>query len=192
LISGFPLLLAATSPFAGKQDLAAANLSINLIRAPLVVVVLSLQSYLVVRFRKAAGAAFGQFVRLALLVALVTVVLSAAAWTLGPVVLGWFGHAYVLDGWTVAAIVGASGLLGILCVSGPLALGLSYHGVYVAGWVIAAATSLLILTVPGALIPRMLVSLAVGPALGVMVHTLGVLIVARCRQPTDRSHASDG
>lgn len=191
LISGFPLLLAATSPLATKQDLAAVNLSINLIRAPLVIVVLSLQSYLVVRFRNSAGAAFGQFVRLVLLIASVTVILSAAAWALGPVVLGWFGHAYMLDGWTVAALVGASGLLGILCVSGPLALGLSRHGVYVAGWVIAALASVLCLVGPGALVPRMLVSLAVGPAIGVVVHTLGV-VVARRHQARGASLGSSG
>lgn len=191
LISGFPLLLAATSPLATRQDLAAVNLSINLIRAPLVIVVLSLQSYLVVRFRNSAGAAFGQFLRLVLLIASGTVILAAAAWALGPVVLGWFGHTYVLDGWTVAALVGASGLLGILCVSGPLALGLSHHGIYVGGWVVAAVSSVLVLAMPGALVPRMLVSLAIGPAIGVMVHALGVAI-ARRHQPRGASLGSSG
>jgi hypothetical protein len=173
LISGFPLLLAATSPHAGKEELAAVNLSINLIRAPLVIVVLSLQSYLVVHFRKSGGLALRQFIRLAILIAGVTALLAAAAWALGPVVLGWFGHAYVLDRWTVAALVGASGLLAILCVSGSLTLALSRHSVYVGGWVVAAVASVLVLMIPGALVPRMLVSLAIGPAIGVMVHTIG-------------------
>jgi hypothetical protein len=179
LISGFPLLLAATSPLATKHDLAAVNLSINLIRAPLVIVVLSLQSYFVVQFRNSAGAAFGQFLKLVLAIAGVTVILAAAAWALAPVVLGWFGHAYVLDGWTVAALVGASGLLGVLCVSGPLALGLAQHGVYVTGWVIAAIVSVLVLLVPGELVPRMLLSLAIGPTIGVFVHAFGVAVTRR-------------
>jgi hypothetical protein len=182
LISGFPLLLAATSPLATKHDLAAVNLSINLIRAPLVIVVLSLQSYFVVRFRNSVDSAFSQFLKLALLVAGATLVLASVAWGLAPVVLGWFGNAYVLDGWTVAALVAASGLLGILCVSGPLALGLSQHGVYVAGWVIAAVASVLVLLVPGPLVPRMLLALMAGPAIGVFVHTLGVLTLARRSQ----------
>jgi hypothetical protein len=190
LISGFPLLLAATSPHATKEQLAAVNLSINLIRAPLVIVVLSLQSYLVVRFRKSVSTAFAQFLRLATLIACVTVVLSAVAWVLGPIALAWFGHEYALDGWTIAALVGASGLLGILCVSGPLALGLSHHGVYVAGWAVAALASVLVLLVPGALVPRMLVSLAVGPAFGVIVHTVGVTVMTRRRHARGASPVS--
>jgi hypothetical protein len=156
-----------------------------------VIVVLSLQSYFVVQFRNSAGSAFAQFLRLALAIAGVTVVLAAAAWALAPLVLGWFGHSYVLDGWTVAALVAASGLLGILCVSGPLALGLSQHGVYVAGWVIAAVVSVLVLLVPGELVPRMLLSLAIGPAIGVFVHTFGVVVMRR-RQARGASPVSSG
>jgi hypothetical protein len=191
LISGFPLLLAATSPLATKHDLAAVNLSINLIRAPLVIVVLSLQSYFVVRFRESAGAAFGQFLKLALTIAGLTAILAVVAWAIAPVVLGWFGHSYVLSGWTVAALVAASGLLGILCVSGPLALGLAQHGVYVAGWVIAAGASVVVLLIPGTLVPRMLVALTIGPVIGVLVHIFGVIITRR-RQARGASPVSSG
>jgi hypothetical protein len=187
LISGFPLLLAATSPHATRGELAAVNLSINLIRAPLVIVVLSLQSYLVVRFRKSASTAVRQFVRLSTLIAGATLLLGAAAWALGPVVLAWFGPEYELDGWTIAALVGASGLLGILCVSGPLALGLSQHTSYVAGWVTAATVSVLVLVFPGELIPRMLIALAAGPAIGIVVHTLTVAVVSHRRRASGAS-----
>jgi hypothetical protein len=187
LISGFPLLLAATSPHVSKEELAAVNLSINLIRAPLVIVVLSLQSYLVVRFRKSTSTALRQFVWLSTLIAGATVLLAAGAWVLGPFILAWFGPEYRLDGWTIAALVGASGLLGILCVSGPLALGLSQHTSYVAGWVVSAAVSVIVLVMPGQLIPRMLIALAVGPAIGIVVHTLSVVVVSRRRRAAGAS-----
>ncbi|WP_308468137.1 hypothetical protein [Rathayibacter soli] len=187
LISGYPLLLAATSPSTPKHELATVNLSINLIRAPLVIVVLSLQSYLVVRFRTAAGAALSMFLKVAGMIIATTIVLSALAWLLGPFLLGLFGRGYVLDGWVVAALVGASGMLGVLCVSGPLALGLSQHGVYVTGWVLAAVTSILLLLVPGELVPRMLISLAVGPVVGVATHVVGVVRGTRKPQSLERS-----
>jgi len=187
MISGYPLLLAAMSPATPKTELATVNLSINLIRAPLVIVVLSLQSYLVVRFRAAADAALGVFLKVSGVIIAATIVLSALAWLLGPILLGLFGHGYILGGWVVAALVGASGLLGVLCVSGPLALGLSQHGVYVAGWVLAAATSVLLLLLPGDLITRMLVSLTLGPIVGVATHLIGVVRAARRPHSLERS-----
>jgi hypothetical protein len=187
LISGYPLLLAATSPTASKEELGTVNLSINLIRAPLVIVVLSLQSYLVVRFRTAAGAALSNFMKITGVIIAATIVLSTLAWLLGPWLLGLFGRGYVLDGWVVAALVGASGLLGVLCVSGPLALGLAQHGTYMTGWVLAAAASVLLLFLPGELVVRMLVSLAVGPAVGIAAHVIGVAWAARKFHSLERS-----
>ena len=179
MISGFPLLLKATSPGASDTALGALIFAINLVRAPLVIVVLSLQSYLVVRFRNAPERALALFARLAVLVVAAAVVLAAIAWFLVPPILDLFRRGYGLDGPVVAGLVGTAGLLGVLCLSGPLALARSQHAVFTAGWVGGAVVSVLMLLVPGDLATRMLLSLALGPLLGASIHIVGVLYSPR-------------
>jgi hypothetical protein len=179
LISGFPLVLTALSPEAPLEELGASLAAMNLIRAPLVIVVLSLQSFFVVRFRNAPEHAGALFARLALLIAGVTVVAAALAWIVGPPVLAWFGRDYSLDGTVVAGLVATSGVLAVMCVSGPLTLSRSQHGVFTAGWIVAAAVSVLMLLIPGELAPRMLLSLALGPMLGIVVHLGGLYLRER-------------
>ncbi len=179
LISGYPLVLTAMSPEAPRAELGASLAAINLIRAPLVIVVLSLQSYFVIRFRKAPNHAWALFVRLAALILAVTVVAAAVAWFVGPPVLAWLGRDYSLDGVVVAGLVATSGVLAVLCVSGPLALARSEHGVFTAGWVVAAVATIVALLLPGDLAPRMLFSLAIGPTIGVIVHVVGLAVRER-------------
>ncbi|KQQ95842.1 hypothetical protein ASF62_05010 [Leifsonia sp. Leaf325] len=189
LISGYPLLLSATSVGVPAARLGALVFGISLVRAPLVIVVLSLQSFLVVRFRDDAAHAYRLFVRLALLIAVVAAVLAVIAAFVVPAVLDALWPAYHLDGWTVAGLVATSGVLGILCVSGPLTLARGRHGAYTAGWVVAAVTTIGLLLVPLAIEERMVLSLAVGPVIGVIVHT----IASRHPAPIDpRDEVLDG
>ena len=62
-------------------------LSITLTRAPLIVVALSLQSYLVVTFKSPDSAS--PLRRLIALMLLAAVALSVAGWLLGPIVFGF-------------------------------------------------------------------------------------------------------
>jgi hypothetical protein len=174
LISGYPLVLQVTSPGAPAAYMGALIFAINLVRAPLVIVVMSLQSYLVVRFRNAPDHAVGIFIRVSGLILACGIVLSVAAWFVVPPLLGLFGPGYALEPWVVSGLVLSSTILGILCVSGPLALSRSQHHVYTTGWVVAAAISTAVLLVPGDPATRMIVSLAIGPAVGVAVHVIGV------------------
>lgn len=175
LISGFPLLLRVTTPAAAEAQLGALIFAINLVRAPLVIVVMSLQSYLVVRFRNTPEHAIGTFGRLTTLILGCGLVLSVAAWFIVPPVLGMFGAGYEIEPWVAAGLVATSSILGVLCVSGPLALSRSQHVLYTTGWVVAALVSTAVLLVPGDPDTRMLISLAIGPVIGTSVHTIGVL-----------------
>lgn len=172
MISGFPLILRVTSPGASETEMGTLVYAINLVRAPLVVVVLSLQSYMVVRFRNAPHHAVAVFFRLAGVIAAVAVIAAVVAWFVVPPLLRLFD--YDLDGWVVTGLVLSSGLLGILCVSGPLALSRSQHGVYTAGWVAAVLVTIGVLLLPGDLSTRMVVALAVGPGVGVVTHVIGI------------------
>ena len=173
MISGFPLLLAVTSPEASKEAIAGVNLAINLVRAPLVVVVLALQSYLVVRFR-AAGAHSGPLlVRLLTGLAGVTCLAALAAAVIGPLVLRQFGPAYDLPGWFLGVLVAGSGALGALCVTGALVLARADHGRFLGGWAVAAAVTVLALLLPLDLQQRVAAALVIGPAAGLLGHLWG-------------------
>ena len=170
LISGFPLLLALTSPDTGRDDLAGVNLAINLVRAPLVVVAVALQGFLVVRFRAAGPAAGELLARVGTAVAAVSVVAAGAAALVGPPVLARFGPAYDLPAWFLAVLVAGSGALGALCASGALLLARSRHGGFLLGWAVAAAVTVAALLLPLDLQQRVTAALVAGPVVGLLTH----------------------
>lgn len=170
LISGFPLLLALTSPDTGRDDLAGVNLAINLVRAPLVVVAVALQGFLVVRFRAAGPAAGELLARVGTAVAAVSVVAAGAAALIGPPVLARFGPAYDLPAWFLAVLVAGSGALGALCASGALLLARSRHGGFLLGWAVAAAVTVAALLLPLDLQQRVTAALVAGPVVGLLTH----------------------
>jgi O-antigen/teichoic acid export membrane protein len=181
LISGFPLLLGATSSTDPRSQVAALIFAINLTRAPIVIVVLSLQSFLVVFFRsrrehywRYLGAILGA---IAVVTALVTIVV---AW-LGPWVLEtFFGHGYVLGSVVLGALVGSAGAVAFLCATGPAVLALGRHALYTTGWVVAALVTLGILLLPLPVTERTILALWIGPLSGLLVH---VAVLVRKPRP---------
>lgn len=169
LVSGFPFILGATSHGDQATGVAALMFSINLARAPIVIVVLSLQSYLVILFQGKPSARL--VIRLLGLLAGATVLASALAWVLGPGLLEtFFGSDFVVSGPVLAAIVGSGGAVGSLCVTGPAVLARSNHAGYSAGWLFAAAATLALLLLPIPLELRVSLSLWAGPLCGLAVH----------------------
>lgn len=175
LVSGFPLLLGATTGGAQLQQLAAIVFAVTLTRAPIVVVVIALQSYLIVRFkthRRTAGAEATRFV------SVIAVLTGATA----VVLLLWgesafralFGSEFALPGVLLAGIVGSAVAIGALCVTGPLVLARSRHTLFTAGWVTAAVVTIAALLLPLPLESRAIVGLWAGPLAGLTVHVLGL------------------
>jgi O-antigen/teichoic acid export membrane protein len=171
LISGLPFLLGITSSQNDPSLLASLILVITLTRAPLVIPLLALQSYLVVTFRDDTahllkrvsiwgGALLG-----------VTVALSALAIFVGP----WFiallyGDRYGLAEAAYAAIVASAGLTGLLCITGPALLARGHHAMYLMGWAAASLVTIFCLILPLGETGRVLAALLVGPAIGVIIH----------------------
>jgi hypothetical protein len=182
LISGFPVLLGATSPGVDPARLAAVVLAINLARAPLVIVVLSLQSYFIVMFKRSLrpGAVL---VTLEVVVAGAAVIVAAIVGVWGPGLFRLvFGDGYRLDGLVLAITVVSGGLVGMLCVAGAALLAGGRHGLYSAGWVAAAVATIIILLLPLPLETRAVLALCIGPAVGLLVH-LGAWAVSRRSTP---------
>ncbi|UOE44509.1 hypothetical protein [Agromyces larvae] len=175
LINGFPLVLALVEASDDATLLGALIFAITLTRAPLLVPLTALQSYLVTAFGAARREAPRLLARWSAIVVGVAVVLAAIAWLAGEWALDAFvGADFALPGSLLAGLVVSSGCIGMLCVTGPAVLARSLHTAYALGWVIASATTIALLFLPLTIEASVPLALAVGPLVGVAVH-LGLL-----------------
>lgn len=189
LVSGFPLLLRVTSPGAPAAAIGVLVLAITLTRAPLIVTVMALQSYLVVRFRDFSGSFRGFFLRIEAVVLGAGIVLALAGVALGPAVFQiLFGAQTKLDGVVIGILVMSSALVAALSVSASAVLARSQHLVYSLGWFVAAAATVLLLLLPLDLVPRVLVTLVGGPLAGLIVQAVFLLSTPSHSRDREGSH----
>ena len=176
LVSGFPLLLRVTSSNAPAAAIGVLILAITLTRAPLIVTVMALQSYLVVRFRDFTGNFQSFFLRIEALVLGGGILLALSGCAVGPTVFEiLFGHRTKVDGLVIGILILSSALVAALSVSSSAVLAKSQHVVYSIGWLVAAVTTVVLLLLPLGLVPRVLVTLIGGPLAGLVVHALYLL-----------------
>ncbi|MGH1547851.1 lipopolysaccharide biosynthesis protein [Leifsonia poae] len=175
LINGFPLVL---SFFAGPEnhsDLGSLVLAVTLTRAPILVPLTALSSFLVSRFSHHPERTARTIALLFAGIAVVILVLCGAAWLWGePVMHLVFGSQFDLSAGVLVALIASSGLIGALFVSGSAVLARNLHGLYAAGWVAASVVTLALLFVPLPLAGRAALALAAGPAVGLAVHLVGM------------------
>jgi NADH:ubiquinone oxidoreductase subunit 6 (subunit J) len=81
---------------------------------------------------------------------------------------------YALPGQVLAGLTFAAALLALLTLTGALTLALGKHGWYSFGWVLATLCSLAILFLPLPIEMRAILSLTVGPVVGVVVHLVAL------------------
>lgn len=180
LTSGYPLLIGATSTAEPEAIVGALVFVVTITRAPLVIPALTLQSFLTVHFRERTDAARSRLLRLLAGVVVISLLLAAVAFVVEPWLLRTiWGEGYVVSAAVCAGIVLTSGVTAGLCVSGAATLASSRHGAFVAGWGVAAVASVVLLFLPVELEARVLISMGVGPLLGVMVHLLGMPVPDR-------------
>lgn len=186
MVSGFPLLLGLTSGTESRAVLGMFIVAITLTRAPLIVVAMSLQSYLIVHFRDNAAHFWRHFVGILAFAMVAGVVLAAAGWLLGPPVYHFlFPDKLQPDGPFFAILVGSSALVAALCITAPAVLARSQHFVYSAGWVAAAVTTVAALLLPLDFASRTVLALCLGPAVGLVLHG-SYLLVAGLRERRPR------
>lgn len=175
MVSGFPFLLGITS--SGQTARAAAVVAVvTLTRAPLVIPVMAMQSFLVVHFRE-LGSRAARFLMLTiagvLAVAGVGAILAAF---FGRDVLDFFDRGLPITSAAIAGIVFSAGLTAALCVSGSAALARNLHGIFTTGWVIAALAVIGGLLVPIDPASKSIIALTLGPLLGLITHVVGLRI----------------
>lgn len=176
MISGLPFLLSGARHEGGVAELETLILVITLTRAPLVIPLLALQSYLVLSFR---GMSPGRRLLLwcAAFLGLTAALAALASW-LAPLILNLlYADRYVqLPPLAYAAIVASAGLTGLMCITGPAVLAGARHTWYVAGWVIAAVTLIALLWMPVEQLPRDLWAIVLAPVAGALVHGISLAL----------------
>ena len=179
MVSGFPLMLGLTSHSVPRALQGMFVLSITLTRAPLIVVALSLQSYLVVQFRNHVEHFWRQFLGLIGLVVSGGVVLAIGGLLLGPPIYALISPTGPQpDGAFFAILVGSSVLVAALCITAPALLARSQHLIYTAGWVVAAVVTIVALVLPLDFPTRIITALVAGPMVGLLVHGTALVTLA--------------
>jgi hypothetical protein len=177
LVSGYPMFLSLLAS-STAVELGAFVFAFTLTRAPLVVVMLGLQSFLIAAFRDREPS---RAMVLAALGGLLTAiaVLAALAAAVGPWLLErYFDPGFALDAGTLFWIVLSAAPLCVLCITGPLSLARSQHRTFAAGWITAALVAVAVLPLGTLLaLPFFTVATAaimLGPLLGTLVHAAGL------------------
>ena len=178
MISGFPLVLQLTSPGQPEGLMGLVIAAATLTRAPLIVVGMALQSFLIVFFRARAAHFWRTLLMLEAAVLVIGVVLAVAGYLLGPAVFAFaFPREEVPADWLVATFVLSSALVGALCVTAPAVLSRNAHAAFSAGWIVAAATTVVCLLLPLGFVEKTVLALLVGPTAGVLVHATYLALV---------------
>jgi O-antigen/teichoic acid export membrane protein len=180
MISGFPLILQLTSPGQPEGLMGLVIATATLTRAPLIVVGMALQSFLIVFFRARAAHFWRTLLMLEAAVLAIGVVLAVAGYLLGPAVFAFaFPNEDVPADWLIATFVLSSALVGALCVSAPAVLSRNAHAAFSAGWIVAAVITVVCLLLPLGFVEKTVLALLVGPTTGVLVHAVYLAVVRK-------------
>ncbi|GAA2530181.1 membrane protein [Microbacterium mitrae] len=176
LISGLPFLLRASASATDVTLVASLMLVITLTRAPLVVPVMALQSYLIVQFRARPEHARATVMRYAGMLFFVAAMLATVAAWIGPGLLQWlYRGEYALGAVDFAIIVLSAGLTGVMCITAPAVLAVGKHAAYVSGWALAAVITIATLFLPlGNWHAQVLAAIVLAPAAGAVFHLLSL------------------
>lgn len=178
MISGFPLILQLTSPGVSVSLMGLVIATATLTRAPLIVVGMALQSFLIVFFRSRAAHFWRTLLMLEAGVVTLGLVLAILGYLLGPAIFAFaFPREDVPANWLIGTFILSSALVGALCVSAPAVLSRNAHAAFSAGWITAALTTIGCLLLPLPFIEKTVLALLVGPAAGVLVHAVYLALV---------------
>jgi hypothetical protein len=174
LVSGTALAIVVTSADVDTAYVGAFVFAVVVVRAPIMVAVQALQSFLILRFRTGADRRRVAALVVAAILAAGALIALAAAFVGDPVLVEVLGDDFALGWQALVVIVASSALMGVLFVTGPYAIATNRHVVYASGWVVAAIASLGLLLLPIDFATRTSLALLVGPAAGALVHLVGL------------------
>jgi hypothetical protein len=169
VVTALPFLIGVAGEAEGPELVASLQFIAQVTRAPLIVIVLSLQTLLVVRLR-GAGQSSRPVLQLVTVTLVASMLLALLAAMLGPAVGRAFGVATELDAWVYGGVVLSGGLTASLVITGAALLARGRHAIYAGGWVVAALAQVVLMATPGPLINRLMIALFVAPTIGILAH----------------------
>lgn len=183
LIVAFPILVKLTTSEAEYAVSAPLLLAISLTRAPIMVPLQAFQGLAltqVLRNRESGWTALRKPIGLLLLIGTAGAVVAGL---LGPYIMPIFGPQYHVDGLVLSLLTFAAVLMAVLTLLGTAVIALGYHRAYSAGWVTATIVAILLLLLPLPVDMRCVLSLTVGPLVGVLVHASALGLLGRPARP---------
>jgi len=173
IVNGFPMVLAFFARPDQNEELGALILAITFTRAPVLVPLFALQSYLITRFAVSPAHPWRLIGQAMAVIAIVLVALAGATALWGTALFDMLSRGdFALSASALVPLVLSSGLIGALCVTGSALVARGQHRGYAAGWIVAAVVSVAILFIPLALETRAAVALSVGPLAGLAVQAV--------------------
>ena len=171
LVVGYPVLIRLTTPDDVYVAAAPLLMAISLTRAPLLLPLNAFQGVAITHFIENADRRAATLIKVVGVILGVGVVGAGLAALLGPWLLKvMLGEDYIVSSALLAGLTMAGALLALVTLTGTAVLALGRHAHYSAGWAAASIVALLILLLPIALEERVVISLCVGPLVGVAVH----------------------
>ena len=177
LITGFPFAISTLARDESRATVGAITLALMLTRAPLLVPLTGMQSFLVSTFvRSDERRLWHVLTRLLMVIAVVAVVLAALAGLVGaPVLTTVFGEDFSVRPAVLATLVGSSGCVAAMAVAAPALIARRSLAANALAWIVASATAIAVLaTAPWSLGWRTAASLSVGPAVGLVVQLVAL------------------
>jgi O-antigen/teichoic acid export membrane protein len=175
LVVGFPVLLRLTCSDLEWITAAPLLLAISLTRAPLLLPLQAYQGVAIAHFLRERDRGIGVLLRPSGALIGVGALGAAGAYLVGPFIMSlFFGPAYRVDGRLLAGLTLAAVCLALLTLTGSAVLAIGRHRAYAAGWFLGSAASVALLLTNLPLASRAVLSLCLGPLLGVGIHLAGV------------------
>jgi len=180
IINGFPLLVVFASKGQDPSFVGDLILTITIIRAPLIVIALSMQSYLVVKFRDRTSSTLGPVFAIIASIAISTSLVSIFGYQVGPDFLAVLtGRPLLIQGNLFSLVLLSSGLVAAMVASGANLLAKGKHIFYSGGWLVAALVSVIAISLPIAFSERVLTSLILGPIGGLLVFLVSGALLSK-------------
>ena len=181
LIVAFPILLKLTTSQPEYALSAPILLAISLTRAPIMVPLQAFQGVALAEVVRNPRQGWKALKKPLLALLGVGAIGSVAAYFIGPWLMLFFGPAYGVGAWTLAALTFAAVLMAILTLLGTVVIGLGSHRAYSAGWLTATAVAVGLLLLPASVEMRSILSLSFGPLAGILVHATALARIVGAR-----------
>jgi len=190
MITGLPMLIGVTAAGAPAATIGSLILAISLTRAPIVIPVIALQSFLITAVFRGGRVRTARLLGLLGAALAIVGVLAGIGWLVGPALISWVSAGrFAVDGGMAAAIVASAGLIAAMCVTGPALIAARQHAENLVAWVAAGGLTVLALVLPLGVETRVANALLVPPVAGLLIH---VVFLLRGSTLAARRNASPG